>query len=223
MRLHWHPFSILPRRVRIALAEKGIEVEDVMVDLPAGAQHEPAFRALNPFGQVPVLEDGDLVIAESIAILEYVEERFPDPALLPRGPGARALCRQWMLFSGDYLNDAWKQWMAPFFDPRVDRDADSVHEGRRRISHHLDVVEARLAVRDWLVDEYSLADVCYAPVVTVLGRVGLGDLLATRPFVAGWIARLEARPAVAATAPPMLDLAEVPVMPQVGASAKAKP
>ena len=58
MKLYWHPFSIFPRRVQIALREKGIACEEVQVDLPGGALREPEFRRLNPFGQVPVLQDG---------------------------------------------------------------------------------------------------------------------------------------------------------------------
>src|SRR5206468_12483122 len=83
MKLYWHPFSIIPRRVRIAFREKGIPCDEVEVDLPGGAPRGPEFRRVNPFAQVPVLEDGDLIVSESVAILEYLEERFPTPALLP--------------------------------------------------------------------------------------------------------------------------------------------
>jgi glutathione S-transferase len=200
MRLYWHPFSIIPRRVRIALREKGLACEEVQVDMPGGAHRQPAFLRLNPFGQVPVLEDGDLVVAESIAILEYLEERWPEPPLLPREPAARARCRQYMLFAGDYVNDAWKAWMAPYFTD-ASPDHPSVRDGRDRLARHLDVLAARLDGRDWLVDAYSLADVCYAPVVTVLDVAGLGRLVTERPAVHAWIARLNARPAVRETAP----------------------
>ena len=202
MRLYWHPFSIIPRRVRIALREKSIACEEVEVDLPGGALRETAFRQLNPFSQVPVLEDGALVVAESIAILEYLEDRFPAPALLPADPTERAHCRQYMLFAGDYLNGAWKAWMAPFFSPNVPPDAPSVREGHDQIAHHLDVLEERLGGREWLVDAYSLADICYAPVVTVLDYVRLGDLLTTRPAVRAWVERMNERAAVRETAPP---------------------
>jgi glutathione S-transferase len=76
MRLYWHPFSIFPRRVRIAIREKGIRCEEVEVDLPGGATRAAEFRRLNPFGQVPVLED-EGVVTESVAILGYLEERHP--------------------------------------------------------------------------------------------------------------------------------------------------
>ncbi len=202
MRLHWHPFSIIPRRVRIALREKGIPCEEVEIDLPGGAHRAPAFRRLNPFGQIPVLEDGDLVLAESIAILEYLEERYPSPALLPDDPVRRARTRELMLWSSDYLPQAWKAWMAPWFSGTVSRDDPSVARGRADIAAHLDVLEARLGAQPWLVGAYSLADVCYAPIVTVLDYVGLTDLLGERPAVAAWIRRLRERPAVRDTAPP---------------------
>ena len=200
MKLYWHPFSIVPRRVRIALREKGVACEEVEVDLPGGAHRRPEFRRLNPFAQVPVLEDGDLVIAESVAILEYLEERFPTPALLPGDPRNRAVTRQYMLWAYDYIADPWKAWMAQWFTDMPATDP-SVKQGRDLLAAHLDVLQDRLRDRDWLVGNYTLADICYAPVVTVLDRVRLGDLLNERSAVHAWVERLLARPAVRDTAP----------------------
>jgi glutathione S-transferase len=201
MQLYWHPFSVFPRRVQIALREKGIAYEEVVVDLPGGAQRAGEFRRLNPFGQVPVLRDGDAVVSESIAILEYLEESHPEPALMPAQPQARALARQLMLWSGDYLAPAWKAWMAPLFDARVAREDPSVAQGRQAIAAHLDVLAGRLAAAPWLAGAFSLADVCYAPFVTTLEMVGLDDLLRERSTVRDWVERLSRRPSVRDTAP----------------------
>jgi glutathione S-transferase len=201
MKLYWHPFSVFPRRVRIALREKAIPCAEVEIDLLGGALRSAELAHLNPFGQVPVLEDGDLVLAESIAILEYLEESHPEPRLLSDIAAARAKQRELMLWSGDYLAPAWKAVLAPQFRPDVRPDDPSVAQGKADLASHLDVLESRLDDSGWLAGDYSLADICYAPFVTVLEQIGVGDLLGPRPRVAAWIERLAARPAVRATAP----------------------
>ena len=211
LRLHWHPFSIIPRRVRILLREKAIAHEEVEIDVYRGAHRGPEFRRLNPFAQIPVLEDGELVLCESIAILEYLEERFPEPRFLAADVAVRAITRQFMLWSGDYFVGAWEAWMAPAIRPNEPVDHAARRKARDDVALHLDVLERRLAGRDWLVDGYSLADICYAPLVTVFERVGFGELVDARPAVTAWIARLLERPAVRDTAPPLVPLALPPV------------
>ena len=92
--------------------------------------------------------------------------------------------------------------MRPAFAPDAPVDVAGREKAHGHISAHMDVLERRLGGRDWLVDRYSLADVCYAPLVTVFDRVGLGDLISARPRVAAWVGRLLERPAVRETAPP---------------------
>lgn len=211
IRLHWHPFSIIPRRVRILLREKNIPHEEVEIDVYRGANREPAFRRLNPFGQIPVLEVDGLVICESVAILEYLEERFPEPRFLSADTATRALTRQFMLWSGDYINPSWEAWMAPVIKPDRPVDVAAREKAHDDISTHLDVLERRLTGRDWLVETYSLADVCYAPMLTVFDRVALGDLVDARPAVAAWVQRLLERPAVRDTAPPLVPVSLPPL------------
>jgi glutathione S-transferase len=202
IRLHCHPFSIVPRRVRILLREKGIPHEEVEIDVYRHANRAPEFRRLNPFGQIPVLEDDDLVICESVAILEYLEEKFPRPRFLSADVRERATTRQFMLWSGDYFSGSWEAWMAPVVTPEKPVDPAARRKARDDMQAHMDVVERRLEGREWLIDDYSLADICYAPLVTVFDRVALGDLIDTRPAVAAWVERLRARPAVRDTEPP---------------------
>lgn len=80
-------------RVRIALNLKGLPYEYRAIDLVHGVQQSPGYTLLNPQGRVPLLLDGDVALAQSLAILEWLDETYPDPPLLPRDPLARARVR----------------------------------------------------------------------------------------------------------------------------------
>jgi glutathione S-transferase len=201
VKLYWHPFSIFPRRVRVALREKDLACEEVLVDLPGGATRGAEFRRMNPFGQVPVLEDGDLVVYESLAILEYLEERHPTPPLLPRDPASRARVRQLMCASGDYFAAPLKRWLTRIFAPETTWDRADQERAAQELAAHLDVLEQMLVGREHLAGAFSLADVAYVPLVCELEMCRLGHLVQPRPAVRTWIDRLCARPSVRATSP----------------------
>ena len=96
MKLYDSAMAPNPRRVRIFLAEKGIEVPTVQIDIGKAENREPAFLAKNPMGGVPILElDDGTVIAESVAICRYFEEKQPEPPLMGVGPEGRALVEMW--------------------------------------------------------------------------------------------------------------------------------
>lgn len=205
MRLYTYPFSIVPWRVRIALHEKEIPYETVETNLYT-EEATPEFLQLNPFAQIPVIDDDGFVIAESMAILEYLEEKYPQPELMPRDLQLRATARKLMCWGTDYWPGAWKKWMAPRFPENLSTawTDESVEEGRREIGFHLDVLETYLNGQDWLVGEYSLADICYAPFVLVLDRVELGDEVESRTNVAAWLERLRQRRSIQETMMPAM-------------------
>jgi maleylpyruvate isomerase len=91
--LHGYWRSTTAYRVRIAMAVKGVAYEQVAHDLRTGAQREPEYRTLNPHGLVPTLETDDAVLTQSPAILEWIDEVYPDPPLLPVGANDRAIVR----------------------------------------------------------------------------------------------------------------------------------
>ena len=91
LKFYHHPRSTYARRVMIALLEKHIPHEAVLVDMAAKEHKAPQFLAKNPYGRVPVIDDGGFVLYESTAILNYLETTHPTPALVPSDPKGRAL------------------------------------------------------------------------------------------------------------------------------------
>ncbi len=173
--LHDFARSTAAYRVRIALALKGISHDVHDVDLNAGAQHDPEFRSLNPQGMVPVYSDEQVLLSQSLAIIEYLDERYPQPPLLPQGLVARARVRQFAhLISADihalnahrvhsYLRDtlradtaARRQWFGHW-----------LYEG-------LDALELWLAAgpagRYCVGDAVTMADLCLVPQLEIARR-----------------------------------------------------
>ena len=106
MKLYSGPLSLFARKVDIALREKGLAFERVMVPFSQErgyAPKHPDVLAANPKGQVPVLVDGDLTLFDSTVILEYLEDAYPDPPLYPAGARARAACRLLELLADEVL------------------------------------------------------------------------------------------------------------------------
>jgi glutathione S-transferase len=96
LQLHHNLFSASSQKVRLALAEKGLAWDSVSVDLQAGEQHTDAYRLLNPRGVVPTLVHRGVVMTESTAILEYLDDVFPQPPLRPADPVLRHRMRAWI-------------------------------------------------------------------------------------------------------------------------------
>jgi glutathione S-transferase len=172
-------------RVRIILAEKGIEVETVEIDL---SDRPGWLYEKNPAGRVPVIEEDDgPPLAESAVIMEFLEERYPDPPLLPADPADRAAIRL-LIFRDDELT-------SPYYALRRGEDG-----ARERFEAALGRFDASLAERPYLSGmDYGLADIALVPWV-LRARDMLGVELDGFPSLADWLARLEQRPAIAAEA-----------------------
>jgi glutathione S-transferase len=168
-------------RARIVLAEKGVDYETVVIDLT----DRPAWiYEKNPSGKVPVLEEGEWTLPESAVIMEYLEERYPDPALLPADPAERAAARLWIWQHDRRFADAYYAFRRG--------------EPREPLELRLDELDRVLEGRGHLAGaEYSLADIAYVPWV-LRARDLLGMELEPWPSVEEWLARLAARPPVAA-------------------------
>lgn len=169
-------------RVRIVLAEKGIEFETVEIDL----SDRPAwYYEKNPTGRVPTIEeDGGDPLPESAVIMEFLEERYPEPALLPPDPADRAAIRLLIFRDGDLTS--------PYYALRREEDG-----AREKFDAALGRYDALLAERPYLSGaEYGLADIALVPWF-LRARDMLGVELDGFPALTDWLARLEQRPAIA--------------------------
>jgi glutathione S-transferase len=169
-------------RVRIVLAEKGLEYETMVIDL----DDRPAWiYEKNPLGRVPVLEEDTFVLAESAVINEYLEDRYPEPALWPADPAERALGRM-LVFRFDELS-------RPYY---------ALRRGGEGAGERFD---AALAELDGLLEsqvflsgrEFGLADVAYVPWI-LRARDRMEVELTPFPALVDWVTRLEQRPSIAA-------------------------
>ena len=201
LRVHRIPFSTNVERVSLALAHKALEVEWVDVD--------PTDRSelVRLSGQelVPVLEHDGRVLADSPAILEYLEERYPEPPLLPRNPAKRAEVRVFC----DWFNRVWKRPPNLYVveEEKPEPDQERLAELGGGISASLPLFEDLLEGRDFLWGELSLADLTAFPFLkyAILWQDGDPDrfheilrahlrLEGRFPLLEAWIRRVEALP-----------------------------
>lgn len=190
------------REVRIVLAEKGISFASEVVNIMKGETRTPEFLAMNPFGKVPVLVDGDLAIYESNIINEYLEDRFPEPRLMPAEAAGRARVRQIIHWANAHIHaNLGPVLLETLLKPEDARDKAMIEQRTGAIEEALARIEAWLAAGPYLAGAFTLADAALAPHVAVLGMIGIepGERL---PRFTAWVARLQARPSFAESAGP---------------------
>ena len=199
IKIHYHPLSTYSRRVRIALIEKQIAHELVTIDMVARKHKEQPYLSLNPYGRVPTLEEDGFVLYESTAILNYLEATHPTPALVPSDTRARALIDMHMKLCDLQLTRHAGTIVFPKrFLPKERWNTAAMAEAKAEIEKHLAILDKHLAGRTYLVaEQFSLADVCYAPFVEFMPLMEI----APPPAVAAWSELLLARPSAAATRP----------------------
>jgi len=163
MNLYSHKNDIHSHRVRLVLAEKGINYEVIYVD-PANPPED--LIDLNPYGAVPTLVDRDLVLYDSQVIMEFLDERFPHPPLMPVDPVSRGRSRM-------TLKRIAKDW-----DTLVEQiengDEATVSKAKRELTESLTVVSPIFEQKTFFMNnEYSLMDCAVAPIVWRLVKYGI--------------------------------------------------
>ena len=202
MKIYNSPTAPNPRRVRVFLAEKGIQVPYEDVDIVTSVNRGPEFRAKNPRGLLPVLElDDGSYIAESVAICRYFEEIQPDPPLFGVGAKDRALVEMWNrrmefdLFLP--IADSFRQ-RHDFFKGRIRQAPEYAEVQRLNATDNLAWLDRELADRRYIAgDRFTIADIT-AMIAIDFARVSKITITPEQPNLARWHAEVAARPSAKA-------------------------
>jgi glutathione S-transferase len=189
VKLYFHPISGHAHRARLFLSLVGADAEVIEVDLTKGAHKSPEFLKLNRFGQVPVLVDGDTVIADSSAILVYVAKTLGRTDWLPEDAAGAAAVQRWLSVAAGLIA----------FGPAAARLITIFNAGFnpdeviQRAHGVLRVIEDELGQRDWIAaDRPTIADVA---LYSYIARAPEGNVdLSAYGRVNAWLARVEALP-----------------------------
>ncbi|APR53196.1 glutathione S-transferase [Sphingomonas koreensis] len=189
MKLHYHPLSGHSHRARLFISLLGVPHELVEVDLKVGAHKQPDFLALNPFGQVPVLEDKDVVVSDSNAILVYLAKKHGRTDWLPEEAGAAAAVQRWLsVAANEIANGPAAARLVTVFGSKHNPE-----EVIAKAHALLQKLETHLTSRDWLVgDTPTIADVA---VYSYVSHAPEGNVdLSGYPAIKAHLARIEALP-----------------------------
>jgi glutathione S-transferase len=211
--LYWGSGSVPAWRVMLALAVKQVPYESHLLSFSNGEHRSPEMLAMCPRGKVPVLRDGAYALSESLAILSYLDRKYPTPPLFGTTPEEAGQIYRVMMEHECYGLPAISAFCRPLLFGRLEAERDQVLLAVDGAASELGRIEAALATRDNLAtDALSAADLFVFPQIKALERA-LGKpgaetldhgltLARAYPRVAAWCARIEALPGYAATYPP---------------------
>ncbi|XP_068655070.1 glutathione S-transferase F9-like [Aristolochia californica] len=201
VKVHGPAYASAARRVLACLIEKDVEFEIVPVDLIKGEQKGPEYRKLQPFGTVPVVQDGDFTLYESRAILRYYAEKYSAQGtnLLGKNLEERAHVEQWLEVEGqNYQPHIYTLVLQLLFFPKMGKTADekTVKESEENLAQVLDIYEERLSTSKYLAgDFFSLADLSHLPFTHYLvNDMEKGYMIKDRKHVNAWWEDISSRP-----------------------------
>ncbi len=184
-------------RVKIALAEKGLKWDGVRVRLANKEQKNPEFLKLNPYGKIPVLVEDGKVLFESCIINEYLDEKYPNPPLMPKDPYLRGRGRVLVDYALKYAHEPYWDLRGEMLKPAAERNAIVMEEKRQSLRVLLAYLEATLGEKPYFLDDFGLTDIAIIP--RFLRMETYGALPApSLPLLGAWLKRIKARPSVQA-------------------------
>ena len=195
--LYGFPLSTYVRTVRIALAEKGIEHE-----LLPFAPNTDEMRAVSPTGKVPAFKHQDFILYETLAIVNYIEEAFNGPSLVPKDIKNRALMNQWISYINANIFPVLIHEIALFRFEIKPMDETVLNTAIPKAKEQLALLEETLSKTDYLAgDSACLADYFLYPIFAFFGMIPEASIVADYPGLTAWIKRMEQRDSVNNSAP----------------------
>ncbi len=194
LKFYYHPLSPLSRRVWIALLEKEIPFTSVIINLKDGEQFKPEFLALNPFHHVPVIVDDGLRVLESLAILDYLESKYPQNPLLPVDSSRLAKVRMAQMVANNELSSL----VIPLISETD--DSPQLAKTKRKITRILKFFAELLADDNYFGgDTISLGDIIVGNAVILINKLGFD--ISQNQKIEAWSDRLMQREAWQKTQP----------------------
>lgn len=193
MKLYMNPLSPNDRRVRLTATVLGLAIEEKALDFAKGEHKTAEYLALNPNGAIPTLVDGDFVLTESRAIMQYLASKKPEAGLLPKDEAGRADVTRWQFWDAAHFSTscgavAFQRVFKPMMG-MGEPDHAKVEEGLAGFRRYAAVLEKRLTGRTWVVgDQLTLADLTIACSLMYAKQAELP--LAEFPGVQAWFGRV---------------------------------
>ena len=212
--LYWGSGSPFAWRVMLTLEVKGLNYESKLLEFSKGDHKTPAYLKLNPRGKVPSLKDGDFVLYESLAIMSYIDRKYPDPPLFGKTPEETGLIWRWLAECESYVVSAGDKLVRPIFFGQGLERVEEIQQGAQTLRDEFKRLDERLARSQWLIgDKLSAADIGIFPITQLVLRaaskeaaqpfnLGFLPLEQRFPNIARWLQRIEALPNYQRTYPP---------------------
>jgi glutathione S-transferase len=211
--LYWGSGSPFAWRVMLTLEVKGLAYESKLLEFSKGDHKSAAYLQLNPRGKVPTLKDGGFVVYESLAIMSYLDRKYPAPPLFGNTAEETGLIWQTISECESYFTSAGDKVVRPLFFAKGLEKIDEINQAAETIRQELKTLDARLSTRDWLVGEtISAADITIFPMIQLILRAASKDAaeafnlqwlpLSRYPNLAAWAKRVESLPNYQRTYPP---------------------
>jgi glutathione S-transferase len=214
LEVYWGSGSPFAWRVLLTLEVKGLAYQSTLLEFSKGEHKASGFLKLNPRGKVPVLKDDEFVLSESLAIMAYLDKKYPEPPLYGTSPQETGLIWRAILEMEAYMVSAGDKLVRPLFFGQGLEETDKIQEAAATIRRELKRIDTELEGASWLIGkQMSAADISLFPLVQMIFRAAGKD--AAKPFnfellpldkyfpnIAAWVKRIEALTGYERTYPP---------------------